>query len=55
MMDIKAIVFVRGKRPDKETLELAELKKMVVLTTKHPLYISSGLLYSNGLTGKDPK
>lgn len=55
MMDIKAIVFVRGKKPDKETLELAELKKMVVLTTKHPLYISSGLLYSNGLTGKDPK
>lgn len=52
MMDIHAIAFVRGKEPTEEVLKLAALKEMVVLSTEHPLYISCGLLYSNGLTGK---
>lgn len=55
MMDIKAIVFVRGKKPSQDILALAESKKMVILTTNHPLYISCGLLFSNGLTGQDAK
>lgn len=49
MMDIKAVAFVRGKVPTSEILQLAEEKSMVVLTTKHPMYIACGLLYSNGL------
>ena len=52
MMDISAIVFVRGKMPDENTLNLAREKNMVVLSTKLPLYISSGRLYSKGLTGE---
>lgn len=55
MMDIKAIAFVRGKRPSEDILKLAESKKMIILTTNHPLYISCGLLYSKGLTGQEPK
>ncbi|NLM12970.1 MAG: hypothetical protein GX209_04410, partial [Epulopiscium sp.] len=55
MMDIKAIVFVRGKKVSQDVLELAESKNMVILATQHPLYISCGLLYSNGLTGKELK
>ncbi|NLY43737.1 MAG: hypothetical protein GX066_07185 [Clostridiaceae bacterium] len=50
MMDIRAIVFVRGKVPDKELIDLANQKEMVLLTTKHPMYIACGLLYSSGLT-----
>ena len=52
MMDISAIVFVRGKMPDEATLSLADEKNMVVFSTELPLYISCGKLYSNGLTGE---
>lgn len=55
MMDIKAIVFVRGKQPDPETIQLAEKKNIVILKTKYPLYVACGLLYSNGLTGDEKK
>lgn len=51
MLDIKAVVFVRGKSPTPEMISLAEEKGMVLLNTSHPLYISAGLLYSNGLRG----
>ena len=52
MMDISAIVFVRGKMPDDMTLELADEKNMVIFSTELPLYVSCGKLYSNGLVGK---
>jgi predicted transcriptional regulator len=49
MMDIRAIAFVRGKRPSAEMLALADDHSIAVLTTEHPMYISCGLLYHNGL------
>lgn len=49
MMDMKAIVFVRGKTPSEEILELAQDAGIVVLSTELPLYLSCGKLYSNGL------
>lgn len=52
MMDISAIVFVRGKMPDENILSLADEKGMVIFSTKLPLYISCGRLYSKGLTGE---
>ncbi len=51
MMDITAIVFVRGKCPDENVIELAKAKDMVIITTEHSMYVASGKLYSNGLTG----
>lgn len=51
MKDINAVVFVRGKKPDTETLKLANENGIVVMTTDHILYISCGILYSNGLNG----
>ncbi|MBR5614789.1 MAG: hypothetical protein IKW64_05780 [Clostridia bacterium] len=51
MMDISAIVFVRGKCPDENVVELAKSKGMVIITTEDTLYVASGKLYSNGLTG----
>ncbi|KAB3535928.1 hypothetical protein F8154_05275 [Alkaliphilus pronyensis] len=51
MMDINAVVFVRGKTPDEETLKLAKETNIVILSTKHILYTSCGILYSNGLCG----
>lgn len=51
MMDITAIVFVRGKCPNESVIELAKAKDMVIITTDHSMYVASGKLYSNGLTG----
>lgn len=52
MMDIRAIVFVRGKNPGPAVLELASEKEMVVLTTDNPMFVACGKLYNAGLTGK---
>jgi len=52
MMDIKAIVFVRGKMPEESIIELAEERKMILMTTEHPLYVACGELYSGGLMGR---
>lgn len=52
MMDISAIVFVRGKCPDERVLELARAKDMVIFSTDCPLYIACGKLYAGGLMGK---
>lgn len=53
MMDISAIVFVRGKTPDESIIELAKSKDMVIITTDYSMYVASGKLYSNGLKGKN--
>ena len=52
MMDISAIVFVRGKMPEDNVIDLAKSKNMVILSTDYPLYIACGRLYSAGLVGK---
>lgn len=49
--DIKAICFVRGKRPDEETIRLAKNKGMLLLVTKLPMFESCGRLYQKGLRG----
>ena len=49
MMDIKAIVFVRGKKPTDEVISLANEYKMVIMTTNLPLYPACGMLYCGGL------
>ena len=51
MMDMKCIVFVRGKRPDETMLALAAERGMVVMATEKPMYPSCGELYLNGLRG----
>lgn len=53
MMDIVAIVFVRGKCPDDSILKLSEERGIVLMTTKYPMYIANGILYSNGLVPKE--
>ncbi len=49
--EIKAICFVRGKRPLPETIELAKKKGVPVLCTALPMYESCGRLYKHGLPG----
>ena len=49
MMDMKAIVFVRGKEPREEVLQLAADAGIVVLATENSMYVSCGRLYEAGL------
>ncbi len=51
MMDFKAVVFVRGKTPGDEILQMANERSIVVLNTQFSLFAACGLLYSNGLEG----
>jgi hypothetical protein len=51
MMDVPCIVFVRGKLPDEAMLELAAERGIVLMSTQKTLYLSSGLLFTNGLQG----
>lgn len=51
MMDMRCVVFVRGKRPGEDIVKLAADKDIVLLTTTHRMFTSCGLLYSGGLKG----
>ncbi|MBQ3222203.1 MAG: hypothetical protein IJB41_01175 [Clostridia bacterium] len=49
MLDIHCVVFVRGKKPSDDILEMAEENEILVMSTRNGMYVSSGILYSNGL------
>ncbi|HDQ72868.1 MAG TPA: hypothetical protein ENN19_12345 [Chloroflexi bacterium] len=49
MAGIKAIMFVRGKIPAPETIELAEQKKIPLLASKYTMFETCGRLYQAGL------
>jgi hypothetical protein len=51
MLDLSAIVFVRGKCPPLEVVELARENNMVLIATPMTLYTTSGILFGNGLAG----
>jgi hypothetical protein len=49
MIDLLGIVFVRGKQPSQELIEMAEERSLVLLSTKLTMYRSSGILFNAGL------
>ncbi len=51
MLDLNAIVFVRGKEPERDVIQMAEDMNIVLLSTRHSMYTSSGVLFSKGLNG----
>ena len=51
MLDLKAVVFVRDKKPDERTIQMARSLDLVVILSPHPLYESCGKLYAAGLSG----
>ena len=50
--DIKAILFVQNKRPDVETIALAEGKKIPLLVTDVSMFDACGKLYEKGLRSR---
>lgn len=53
MMDMKCVVFVRGKRPDDTICRLAETRGVVVMSTPYRMYTACGLLFKHGLNGEE--
>jgi len=49
LLDIHAIIFVRGKAPSRDMIDMAEEADIILGGTKHPLFISCGKLYEAGL------
>lgn len=51
MMDIFCVIFVRGKEPAPEVIQMARDKDIAVMTTRHRMFTACGLLFQAGLKG----
>lgn len=51
MMDIRCIVFVRGKCPDDDIIELAQERDIALMSTGLRMFTACGLLWEKGLRG----
>ena len=49
MADLAAIIFVRGKTPGQDTIDLAEELRIPLIASPYGMYEMSGLLYQAGL------
>lgn len=51
MMDIRCVVFVRGKCPDNDIVELAKEREIALMSTNLRMFTACGLLWEQGLRG----
>jgi len=51
ILDLAAVVMVRGKVPLPEVLQLAEELHVPILATELPQFEASGILYAMGMRG----
>ena len=49
MLDVNFIIYVRGKRLDEETAEIAGNMQLNVFTTDYTMFEASGILWDKGL------
>jgi predicted transcriptional regulator len=49
LLDIHAIIFVRGKAPSRDMIEMAEESDIILAGTKLPMFLSCGKIYEAGL------
>jgi predicted transcriptional regulator len=49
--DSKAVVYVRGKEPEEDTVQLARAKGIPLLSTDYTMFEACGRLYAAGLPG----
>jgi hypothetical protein len=49
LLDIRAVIFVRGKAPGRDMIELAEESGIVLANTKLSMFIACGKLYEAGI------
>lgn len=51
MMDMVCVVFVRGKQPTAEMIELANERNIALLSAPERMFTACGMLYTHGLDG----
>lgn len=51
ILDIPVVLIARGKSVPNETIELAKKEKIILLRTKHIVFVTCGLLFKAGLEG----
>jgi hypothetical protein len=49
LLDIHAVIFVRGKLPTRDMIEMANEAEIILGGTKLPLFLACGKLYEAGL------
>ncbi|MCR5684893.1 MAG: hypothetical protein K6G81_05650 [Lachnospiraceae bacterium] len=54
MIDLYCIVFIRGKKPTQEMIDMAQDREIAILCTDHRMFNACGMLYENGLRGGVP-
>lgn len=53
VMQVGAVVIVRGKKPPEDVIALARADNMPLLLTDYSLFVACGRLYMNGMRGLD--
>ncbi len=53
MMDMECVVFVRGKEPNQEMIDLANQRGIALMVTQHRMFPACGMLWEHGLRGGD--
>jgi predicted transcriptional regulator len=51
LLDIHAIIFVRGKAPGRDMIDMAEESGIILAGSKLPMFLACGKLYEAGLKG----
>lgn len=52
--EVKAVIYVRGKKPDSDAVKLADQKGIPLLTSPLSMYVACGRLFERGLrSGSD--
>jgi predicted transcriptional regulator len=51
MIDLHLIIFVRGKKPTKDVIRLAEENDITLLATNISMFDAAGILYQRGIRG----
>lgn len=51
LMDIKVVIYVRGKCPTEDLVAMARENGMILLSTKYSMFLACGRLYEAGLRG----
>jgi predicted transcriptional regulator len=49
--DATAIIYIRGKRPDEQTMELAEEMDIPIFATELGMFEACGILHEKGIEG----
>ena len=50
---VGGVVFVRGKKPPQDVIELAEAQEVPLISSPYSMFVSCGRLYACKLTGLD--